>query len=412
MAQEKVISFPNAKPAKPRHKPRADGLFQDKARYKGRDGKTHEKCFYGKTYSEAAAKKKEFLRALEAGADPLQLNITVAQYVEKWLALRAAKDQGRKTTRTYDTYRREAMRLVAVCGARPLRQITRSDVELVLAARAGMSATAVSTTYNTLRQVFRAALADRLIVEDPTLTLDKPQCTVGTHRALDPWERDLITATWQGHRLGLMAMLMLYGGLRRGEACALAWADVDLSAGVIHVREALAFLGNRTFRGDTKTQAGVRDVPILPPLRPVLEQCRQPSGPVCRTAQGGEMTESACDAGWASYCYFLARQKCGCPRRWVEHYNQKAMAEQPDLYAPEHPKHVWQDVTIRMHDLRHTFCTLMFDAGVDLKAAQYFMGHQSADVTMKIYNHLSAARAKDSAQRLMAYSAQFCPPTD
>lgn len=51
MAQEKVISFPNAKPAKPRHKPRADGLFQDKARYKGRDGKTHEKCFYANRFS-------------------------------------------------------------------------------------------------------------------------------------------------------------------------------------------------------------------------------------------------------------------------------------------------------------------------------------------------------------------------
>lgn len=411
MPQKNIVSFPApASAAKPRHKRRADGLFQAKARYKSVDGLSHEKCFYGKTYAEAAAKKKQFLAALESGADPDQMNITVSAFVERWLTLRAAKDQGRKTTQNIDTHRREAQRLVQAYGARPLRSITRSDMERLLASRAGLSASAISATRCTLGQIFRAARADRLIQENPMDAAESPAGPSGSHRALEPWEQALITAHWRGHRMGPMAMLMLYAGLRRGEACALRWENVDLAGNVIHVREAISFHSGRSARGVTKTAAGLRDVPILPPLRPVLESISRPSGPVCLSASGEELTQSACERGWESFLVFLAEQKCGCPRRWVAHYNQEAALAEPSRYSAESPKYTWQAVNIRMHDLRHTFCTILFDADVDIKAAQYLMGHSSAAVTLEIYNHLSAVRSRAALDRLTEYTRHFSAP--
>lgn len=50
--------------------------------------------------------------------------------------------------------------------------------------------------------------------------------------------------------------------------------------------------------------------------------------------------------------------------------------------------------------LRHTYATLLYDAGVDVKSAQKYMGHSSVDVTLEIYTHLSRFREEESINAL------------
>ena len=45
---------------------------------------------------------------------------------------------------------------------------------------------------------------------------------------------------------------------------------------------------------------------------------------------------------------------------------------------------------------RHTFCTNMANAGMDLKSLQYLMGHSDAGVTMNVYAHNSYDKAEES----------------
>ncbi len=66
----------------------------------------------------------------------------------------------------------------------------------------------------------------------------------------------------------------------------------------------------------------------------------------------------------------------------------------------------WKGVTwvidnkITPHMLRHTYATLLYDAGVDVKSAQKYMGHSSVDVTLEIYTHLSRFREEESINTL------------
>ena len=41
------------------------------------------------------------------------------------------------------------------------------------------------------------------------------------------------------------------------------------------------------------------------------------------------------------------------------------------------------------YDLRHSFCSMLYDTDVDVKTAQYLMGHADLEVTLTIYTHLS-----------------------
>lgn len=55
---------------------------------------------------------------------------------------------------------------------------------------------------------------------------------------------------------------------------------------------------------------------------------------------------------------------------------------------------------ISAHNLRHTGCTRMAEAGMDAKVLQYIMGHREISVTMNIYNHTSAERNRKEMDKL------------
>jgi integrase len=66
----------------------------------------------------------------------------------------------------------------------------------------------------------------------------------------------------------------LYTGLRISELLALTWADIDLDAGVIHVRTQLsrAHRGVPAQRVAPKTKAAIRDIPLVPQLGGLLRE--------------------------------------------------------------------------------------------------------------------------------------------
>jgi integrase len=55
------------------------------------------------------------------------------------------------------------------------------------------------------------------------------------------------------------------------------------------------------------------------------------------------------------------------------------------------------------HQLRHTYISLLYDAGVDVKTAQKWAGHASVSLTLDVYTHLSAKKEKDAESVLRNY---------
>ena len=55
---------------------------------------------------------------------------------------------------------------------------------------------------------------------------------------------------------------------------------------------------------------------------------------------------------------------------------------------------------ITAHMLRHTYATILYDAGVDIKTAQRYLGHADVQTTLKIYTHLSETKQAQSLDAL------------
>ena len=81
----------------------------------------------------------------------------------------------------------------------------------------------------------------------------------------------------------------------------------------------------------------------------------------------------------------------------LEHHMQWALKKfrklHPDVKLPK----------ITPHVMRHTFCTNMANAGMDLKSLQYLMGHSDAGVTMNVYTHASYDHAEREMQKILQF---------
>lgn len=75
----------------------------------------------------------------------------------------------------------------------------------------------------------------------------------------------------------------------------------------------------------------------------------------------------------------------------------------PNKFAPKKSSLMIQPFT--PHDLRHTFCTIMYEAGVDVLVAKEQMGHSDVSITLGIYTHLNAEHKKSDISKLEKYLA-------
>ena len=63
-------------------------------------------------------------------------------------------------------------------------------------------------------------------------------------------------------------------------------------------------------------------------------------------------------------------------------------------------------VCFTQHMLRHTYATILFLAGVDVKDMQELLGHKNLETTLKIYTHLQDEMREKKAAELNVYIEQ------
>lgn len=381
---------------------RPDGLIQRSLQigYKP-DGRPDRKYFYGHTVKEAEEKREAYRKRYQSGVR-FAPDITVSEWIEEF-----KKTYRQNVNEAYlgnddVPYNRLKQRL----GRRRMVDITEADLQDALNQVAGMSFSTCNKYKAAINRLFERARKNKIITDNPADDLTLPQYTKGTHRALESWEIDLILTHWndEGLHAGMWVMLMLLCGLRRGEMMALDWKSVDLKNRMLRVEQTAVINGNAaSIEQRAKTDAGLRIIPICQQLYDALNQTPETArnGLVCLSARGLPLTESAVKRGLETFCAAIQRTINGEPPLRP---GRRTDIERKKAQQNEHIANPGKmEFSFRAHDLRHTFATLLYDSGVDVKAAQYFLGHANIKITLDLYTHLSKEREAASRNALISH---------
>ena len=370
-----------------RNKKRTDGRYLYRI-YLGTDdtGKRKYKSFYGSTEKQAREAAAAFRSALHGGMDPEQSKATLAALYDNLIAAKKAKGISQKSLDRYEDNKNHWGPLLD----RPAADLRTADFQEVLNTLADwhdgkppLSHFTLSNLRSSAKAVYDLAIPEA-VQYNPIV---KTTCPAGA----DPEPREPIPEEQQRwiretpHRAQRAAMLLLYSGLRRGEATALTWADIDLDAATITVNSGYNFHDKKTKK--PKTEAGRRVVNIPQVLVSYLKTQQDGCLYVLHTVKGRRMTEQAWKTLWASYMADL-NAKYG----YNGQQSKKCPGGLPMRIQPFTP-----------HQLRHTFCTLMYFAGVDVLTARDQMGHKDISVTLGIYTSLDKKYKKKAIGKLDRY---------
>lgn len=371
-------------------KKRSDGRYASKI-YLG-DGKY--KVVYAKTQKELRQKVADAKVALGKGIDLSAASDTFGEWSKRWLDLKSYEvSHGR-----LDAYKC-GLAYLECFEDRPLNKLYAYDLQMLMIRLHKAEGVGIETLKNTrsaAKQVFDLAIANRVLDYNPLASVKVPQeSEEPSRRALTQEEIGWILAPSE-HRGKAAAMVMLFAGLRRGELMALTWDNVDLENHTITVCQTAEIVkGKSRVKQGGKTKNATRVIDIPDVLVDYLSALPRTSEYVCPSATGKLMSETAWKRMWDSYLLDLNV-------RFGEF--DPGFKKPRSRYAPVKTPFVIPRFTA--HWLRHTYITMLYQAGVDVLTAKEQAGHADISTTLSIYTHLDRSFKRREMGKLDAYIAE------
>lgn len=366
---------------KVRLKKRSDGRFR--ARYHGKE-------FYSTISQEDAdAKRREYIALEQAG---LVKRATVADYGIPWLR----RTFPAVSNSTYTGLAIHLQHLIDEIGNKELSSVVPSNIKDVYTNQyKGCSNSYLKSAKQLFSSLFDSAVADGLCRSNPARdkTARPHKGNAPTTRPITPQEREWILTLCTDHRTHPVVMAMLYAGLRPPEAKALVIErDVDFVNDVITLREFAHNDGQKyAYTGTGKTDKAIRQIPLFPPLKAALQG---KTGNLISSAHGERVTQTTWRVAWRSYVSQMETAINGIDRRWYgKTKEQKALAAEGKLKP-------WVEFTIVPYDLRHSFCVMCRDAGVEINTCRRWMGHADAKMILKVYDSVSEDRSEQERKKI------------
>ena len=374
--------------AKKRNTQRSDGRYAVSVFVGTVDGKRKYKYVYGKTQKEADQKAEELRISMKKGVDISVAGDTFDEWAKYWLI---GKRQDTSFTQ-YNLLNSRARIWVEALSGIPMNQIKFFQLQSILFTIVNknpytgkpMTRKTAKEYIQVVRSIFEFAIDNRAVEFNPTRKLRPPQDTIEskTRRALTETERRWVMEF--DHRAKPSAMLMMLSGLRRGEATALQWSDISFENKTISVSKSYNF---KTKEMKPPKNGKARTVFVPQVLIDYLKTLPRDSVYVLTTRKGTMMTEDAWKRLYQSYMNDLNL-----------HYG---LHDKINKYAPKQKPMVITPFT--PHELRHTFCTILFESGIDVLTAQKLMGHSDPKITMDIYTHLSEQHEEIQLDKLDSF---------
>lgn len=332
---------------------RKDGRYATSVQFNGK-----RKYFIGTDKDEVEAKAIDYVSLHNKGVELSGEGILVSRLAHEWFDLyqkKNAESTKKRVQGILDNYIKKEI------GHIPLKYLKAHHVQKML------NDIQESRT-DTTRKVFQItkSMLEFAVNNDYCIKNVAKACTINRYESK---ERQILTKEKikileeSDNKYRDFFVFILYTGLRRGEVAGLKWSDIDFKNREIHVSRSMSFVTNQGKLKSTKT-GKIRTIPILNKTYEILK--RQPIGEYVFSKQDGKhLTESA-----------------------IDRMHESILKD--------------TGLNFKLHELRHTFCTILYYAGVSSLHASQIMGHSLA-VMQEIYTHLDKDKSKEEIKKLNEY---------
>lgn len=352
-----------------------------------KDGKLVRKTVSGRTKEEARRKLDELRRHVESGLPVADDRLTLEKFLTRWhdevLVLQVAMSASDNYRFVYSKH------LVPRLGHVRLSKLTAPDVNRRMAEmkEEGLAISTIRRTRSILVQALdeavRWGVVPRNVARDTKGPRSPKSAPADAGRSLTEEQARALLKAAKEHRLGLVYVLMLSLGLRKGEALGLQWRDVRMpkageSTGTLTIRHAMRHEGSEVVLGDVKTPRSRRKVRFP---RQIADDFR-----AHKAAQAGERRKVG-EAWTESDLVFTTEVGTSiAPNVTRDDFAKLCKAAGLGHWTP--------------HELRHSAASLMLARGVPLEVVSEVLGHASIRITADVYAHLQDRQLESAAETM------------
>ena len=364
-----------------------DGLYQ----YRFTEPSGERKSIYANNLNDLRKKEQEIQKLLDLGVSYFEGSMSVTNLLERYLALK--QHLRTNTVRGYQITIKILQNDAAFCKMK-IRMVKRSDCQrcMINLTKLGYAYGTINRAYTILKSAFQMACDEDILVKNPCNFKLSSVIVKNTKKkyALTPEDQqrflDFVKSDPRYYKHYDTFVFMIETGLRIGELTGLTLKDIDWKNNRIMINHQLQVEPGkkRLYIETTKTEDGVRNIPLTPRAKTSLEN-------IVKNRNPKNIPETVIDG----YVGFLFLTRYGLPRH-VFHYDE-VFRNCVDKYNRLHPI---QLPNVTPHILRHTFCTNCINAGMNVKSVQYLMGHATSAMTLDVYADSNLDKVKQDMQLL------------
>lgn len=358
--------------------------------YRFTDANKKRRSIYDDDLTHLRKKEDEIAGMRRDGIDYGGGEITVVQLLERYTALKRGV---RYSTSTGYKFVLNLVKKHPGFGERKIRDIRMSDAKLWIISLydEGYTYSTIASIRGVVKPAFQMAYTEDIIRRNPfdfrlDIIPNNTQKRVALSEKQQKQFMDFIANHNYYSRYWDEINILLGTGMRVSEFCGLTMADLDFENRKIRVDHQLV----RTREGKryiekTKTECGCRFIPMSDSVYQSLFNILKHR----RKVKHEQMIDG--------YAGFILLDQNGNPKvaMHIEHVVKRIWEKYNEANVIPLPR-------ITPHVFRHTFCTNMANAGMDLKSLQYLMGHSDVTVTLNVYTHNSYEKAEESMAKIVS----------
>lgn len=393
-------------------------------------GKLIRQTFTGKTQDEVSKKMRAAVAEVDRGTYTIPSKLTVKQWFEIWLA----EYMGDKKPLTVQQYRSMAeTHIFPALGAVKLSKLTAPQlqkfynqlavdgmttrrknpetgkIEIVKKTETRidpetgksetiyfpLSAKSIRNIHGIICKALNVAISQGMIKDNVAQRVTVPKTIQEEVNPLTEEQQKAFLSAIQKHKYKTLYTVILFSGLREGEAIGLTWDCIDFQKGTMKIYRQLQRIPGKwsEFRfaplKNSKTRVIKLSPFILGELRKQRTKQREDKLAAGETWKGFQYERDQEN-------YYVFTDSLGEHLKSVTVYNNfKKLAS--EIGVPE----------ARVHDLRHTFAVNSLQCGDDIKTVQDALGHATAAFTLDVYAHVSERMMEEHAARQEEYIARL-----